>query len=225
MVPPGSDRVSRARPYSGASSIPEQGCAYGALTLCRRPSHAVRLPLSGGRPARQDRGMRPYNPRGGKAGAHIRSRVWPRSPFARRYSGSLVVDFLSSGYLDVSVPPVVLPPAMCSPGGCRHCWRRVRPFGDPGIVGRVPLPRDYRSLPRPSSAPCAKASAVRPGYLPAHRRAGRRILYRTIVLGCHTAAGRDGPGGDRLYCNLLVRFADWKMYLFSSLIEESIRSV
>ena len=27
------------------------------------------------------------------------------------------------------------------------------------------LPRDYRGLPRPSSAPCAKASAVRPRYL------------------------------------------------------------
>ena len=42
---------------------------------------------------------------------------------------------------------------------------RVRPFGDPGIVGRVLLPRDYRGLPRPSSPPCAKASAVRPWYL------------------------------------------------------------
>ena len=29
-----------------------------------------------------------------------------RSPFARRYSGSLEIDFLSSGYLDVSVPRV-----------------------------------------------------------------------------------------------------------------------
>ena len=27
-------------------------------------------------------------------------------PFARRYSGSLEIDFLSSGYLDVSVPRV-----------------------------------------------------------------------------------------------------------------------
>ena len=31
-----------------------------------------------------------------------------RSPFARRYSGSLEIDFLSSGYLDVSVPRVPL---------------------------------------------------------------------------------------------------------------------
>ena len=91
-----------------------------------------------------------------------RSPVWPRSPFARRYSGNLVVDFSSSGYLDVSVPPVAPSPAMCSPGRRRRLRRRVHPFGDPRVVGRVPLTADYRSLPRPSSAPCAKASALRP---------------------------------------------------------------
>ena len=91
-----------------------------------------------------------------------RSPVWPRSPFARRYSGNLCVDFSSSGYLDVSVPPVAPSPAMCSPGRRRRLRRRVHPFGDPRVVGRVPLTADYRSLPRPSSAPCAKASALRP---------------------------------------------------------------
>ena len=38
----------------------------------------------------------------------------------------------------------------------------VVPFGDRGIKGRLHLPRDYRSLPRPSSPPGAKASAMRP---------------------------------------------------------------
>ena len=38
----------------------------------------------------------------------------------------------------------------------------VVPFGDRGIKGRLRLPRDYRSLPRPSSPPGAKASAMRP---------------------------------------------------------------
>ena len=46
-----------------------------------------------------------------------------------------------------------------------HCPRRVPPFGHPGIKGRLLLPRDYRGLPRPSSASCAKASAARPWYL------------------------------------------------------------
>ena len=91
-----------------------------------------------------------------------RSPVWPWPPFARRYSGDLAVDFSSSGYLDVSVPRVVLPPPMGSAGGCRRSRRRVLPFGNPRIQGRVRLPGDYRGLPRPSSASCAKASAVRP---------------------------------------------------------------
>ena len=94
-----------------------------------------------------------------------------RSPFARRYSGSLEIDFLSSGYLDVSVPRVVLPPPMCSAGGYPYCYGWVRPFGDPRVEGCVLLAGDYRSLPRPSSAPCAKASAVRPWYLAGPHRA------------------------------------------------------
>ena len=88
-----------------------------------------------------------------------------RSPFARRYSGSLEIDFLSSGYLDVSVPRVVPLRTMRSSGGYPYFYGWVRPFGDPGICGCVLLPRDYRGLPRPSSATCAKASAVRPWYL------------------------------------------------------------
>ena len=36
--------------------------------------------------------------------------------------------------------------------------RRVAPFGHLGINACVPLPRAFRSLPRPSSPPCAQAS-------------------------------------------------------------------
>ena len=38
---------------------------------------------------------------------------------------------------------------------------RVAPFGHPGIKACVQLIQDYRSLPRPSSPLCAKASTVR----------------------------------------------------------------
>ena len=109
------------------------GFAYGAVTLCGAPSHALPLPRPARRRDRQVPGSRPYNPGGAKAAARARSPVWPWPPFARRYSGDLGVDFSSSGYLDVSVPRVVLPKAMCSPRGCTHCCVRVRPFGDPGI--------------------------------------------------------------------------------------------
>ena len=37
---------------------------------------------------------------------------------------------------------------------------RVAPFGHPGISACVPLPLAYRSLPRPSSPPCAQASST-----------------------------------------------------------------
>jgi hypothetical protein len=39
---------------------------------------------------------------------------------------------------------------------------RVAPFGHPGITASLQLPQAYRSLARPSSPPCAKASTVRP---------------------------------------------------------------
>ena len=38
--------------------------------------------------------------------------------------------------------------------------RRVSPFGHPGLNACVPLPLAYRSLPRPSSPPCAQASST-----------------------------------------------------------------
>ena len=113
----------------------------------------------------------PYNPGGGTPAGCARSPVWPWPPFARRYSGDLAVDFSSSGYLDVSVPRVVLPTPMRSGRGYAYFYAWVRPFGYPRVEGCVLLAGDYRGLPRPSSAPCAKASAVRPWYLgPAPRR-------------------------------------------------------
>jgi len=53
---------------------------------------------------------------------------------------------------------------------CRTASRRrvtstvtqVSPFGNPGIKACLRLPRAYRSLPRPSSPPAAKASTVCP---------------------------------------------------------------
>ena len=44
VVHPASARVSRARAYSGTPPRARRGYAYGALTRCGRPSHAVPLP-------------------------------------------------------------------------------------------------------------------------------------------------------------------------------------
>ena len=45
----------------------------------------------------------------------------------------------------------------CVPRGTR-----VTPFGRPGIIACLPLPRAFRGLPRPSSPQCPKASAYGP---------------------------------------------------------------
>ena len=113
VVHPGSDRVSRARPYSGTATGESLRVGVrGPNPLrpafpCRSAARAtLRLP-----------GGRPYNPGGAKPSGRVRSPVWPSPPFARRYSGDLVIDFSSSGYLDVSVPPVPSRKPMCSAAG------------------------------------------------------------------------------------------------------------
>ena len=79
--------------------------------------------------------------------------VWAR-PRSLAATEGISVDFSSSGYSDVSVPPV-----RSAPGAVTGIApRRVSPFGHPWITGCVPLPTAYRSLPRPSSPPCAQAS-------------------------------------------------------------------
>jgi hypothetical protein len=44
----------------------------------------------------------------------------------------------------------------------RHDSGGVAPFGNLRIKACLPLPEAYRSLPRPSSPLCAKASTVNP---------------------------------------------------------------
>ena len=89
--------------------------------------------------------------------------VWalPRS-LAATYG--IIVIFSSSGYLDVSVRRV--PSAQlwihCTVT-CSAC--RVSPFRHPRINAYVQLPAAFRSLSRLSSAPSARASALRPTML------------------------------------------------------------
>ncbi len=53
-------------------------------------------------------------------------------------------------------------PGLCvQPGVTRHYPRRVAPFGNLRIDGRLHLPEAYRSLLRPSSPLRAKASSMR----------------------------------------------------------------
>ena len=94
---------------------------------------------------------------------HARMPVWalPRS-LAATYG--IIVIFSSSGYLDVSVRRV--PSAWLwihHTVTCSAC--RVSPFRHPRINAHVQLPAAFRSLSRLSSAPSARASALRPTML------------------------------------------------------------
>ena len=85
--------------------------------------------------------------------------VWalPRSLAA---TGRIDLSFFSSGYLDVSVPRVPSSGTMCSSQRDGPSVRRVSPFGYLRFIACLRLPVAFRSLPRPSSALGAKASAL-----------------------------------------------------------------
>ena len=90
VVPPASDRVSRARPYSGPETRCQRPSGYGALTLFRRPSQAV--PLDGWFVTAAEgcgpRLPRPTTPARKRPHACTRAGLgWPG--FARRYSRDL----------------------------------------------------------------------------------------------------------------------------------------
>ena len=145
MVPPVSHGVSRVPRYSGFSllNIP---FAYGALTLCGRPSQTFRLEMFSRDDCPQPRRINPT--------------VWPL-PRSLATTYGISVDFSSSPYLDVSVQAV---PHVHLFDSMHVTWilsMWVAPFGNPRIDGYLLLPVAYRSLSRPSSAPDAKAFPLR----------------------------------------------------------------
>ncbi len=62
----------------------------------------------------------------------------------------------------VHFPPFASTELCVHSGMTRHDPCRVSPFGNPRIRACLQLPEAYRSLPRPSSPLCAKASTVHP---------------------------------------------------------------
>ena len=99
--------------------VPEPaGLAYGALTLCRAPSHAssaLLLVCDSGRTVR-GAGDASSTPAAQRAHARCAPPVWA-GPLSLAATRGVSVDFPSSGYLDVSVPPVAPRQGMCSQGG------------------------------------------------------------------------------------------------------------
>ena len=88
--------------------------------------------------------------------------VWA-VPLSLATTHRITIVFFSSRYLDVSVPGVRYPQYSLKIG---YLSIRVFPFGHLRIIARLQLPVAFRSLPRPSSPPRAKASPIRPYLLP-----------------------------------------------------------
>ena len=145
MVPPVSHRVSRVRRYSG-TRLTELGFRL-------RGSH----PLWPAFPYRSaNLSCRCVGPQPRR----INPSVCPL-PRSLATTCGISVDFSSSPYLDVSVQAVPCLRLFDSTQADGVLLRRVSPFGNLRVKGCLRLTEAYRSLPRPSSAPDAKAFPLR----------------------------------------------------------------
>ena len=145
MVPPVSHGVSRVPRYSGYNLLSIL-FAYGALTLCGRPSQTFRLEIFSRDDCPQPRRINPT--------------VWPL-PRSLATTYGISFDFSSRSYLDVSVQIVPHVHLFYSMHVTQILSVWVAPFGNSRIDGYLLLPETYRSLSRPSSAPDAKAFPLR----------------------------------------------------------------
>ena len=162
MVLPGSRRVPRVPRYSGTRRGSLSLFAYGAFTLCHRSFQIVRLRNRFITPRRHcsDTMSGPATP------LLQRLQTWHNnglgcSLFARRYWGNRFC-FLFLRVLRWFTSPGWLRHPMNSDGDLEDCPRGVAPFGNLRVKACLRLTEAYRSLPRPSSPACAKASTVRP---------------------------------------------------------------
>ena len=143
----GSPQLPTAKPSRGTllHGTSPHGFAYGAVTLyggAFQPTSATWVGSLGVEPPAVEP-ITPHLPTVVPWGIGLGS-----PPFGRPYSGDPIL---------VSFPP---PTKMLPFGGFPPLTgrrglspRQEVPFGDPGFDGCLRLPRAYRSLPRPSSAP------------------------------------------------------------------------
>ena len=146
MVPPYSDQVSRVWPYSGTRSALVV-FTYVVLTLSDRPSHAVRLTAQVLNAVRTPEVF-----------------LLPVCPLPRSLATTYGISFdvSSSPYLDVSVQAVPFQYLWIQHWIMEYELHWVAPFRYLRINGCLLLPEAFRSLPRLSSAPSAKAFTLRP---------------------------------------------------------------
>ena len=145
MGPPDSHRVPRAPRYSGycrkTGDIRVRGCHP------LRPNFPERSALL------LNSYMQSYNPATAGTAA-----VWAL-PRSLATTGGITFCFLLLRLLRCFSSPGSPP---CKSRDDGPSARRVAPFGNPRVTGRLHLTAAYRSLPRPSSPSRAKASTVCP---------------------------------------------------------------
>ncbi len=195
VVPPASDGLPRAPPYS--RSLPTARPTASPTGLSPAPvalSSRVRLATVGAAAALQGAPADRTTPAARRLQPTCTRRVWAWSPFARHYSGS---------------PSPLLGVLRCfsSPGSRSPAYvfsRERRPItggglphsGTPGSMRALPLPGAFRSAPRPSSASSAQASPTYALSLGAY----------TACAGCfsidtpRTTGHRPGRRAGRRYC-------------------------
>ncbi len=85
-------------------------------------------------------------------------------------------------------------------GIVRHDPDWVAPFGNLRIYACVPLPEAYRSLPRPSSPVCAKASTIRPLTLDHHlipTRNDSQMVHRITLFSSTSLLENNGQQDEK----------------------------
>ena len=170
--PPGFGRGFTCPALLGIPAGRAIGFAHGAVTLYgaafQRPALARPGPCAG-----------PATPADESAGLGF-------SAFARRYLRNHCCSPLLRVLRCFTSPGLASRPYVFGTGWRPSAGRRIAPFGNPRIKGRMRLPAACRSLPRPSSPAAAKASAIRPSSLAAKIRPWR-TRERARRTGCRRA--------------------------------------
>ena len=123
--------------------------AYGTIALFGARFHVLRLTHDFVTPAEPGaaRERRPTTPNRQRAPAYT-CWVWA-DPLSLATTQGVSVDFLSSGYLDVSVPPLTFLRLCVQRRMTPHYRRRVSPFGNPRVKG---CSAPHRGLSQPSTS-------------------------------------------------------------------------
>ena len=154
MVLVDSHGISRVPRYSGACPTSQHIVAYGAVTLCGQSFQIVRLIswLVTRRPHGQTGPTTPLCKHNGLGYVRVRSPLLAESLLFSVPPGTEMVHFPGLSSLDLWIRSRML----------RDEPEWVTPFGNPRVKACLRLTEAYRSLPRPSSTPGAKAFTVRP---------------------------------------------------------------